>query len=173
MMVDISEIKDMVGAFMDVSVQESMDPLELGSEELVFHGPINAELRIQNDKSSIFVEGTIQAKVLLKCSRCLESLIHPISGTVYARYLQAPTEKSVSEGDFEGDETFLQEGFKIDLTPALRESILLALPAKVLCSQDCKGLCSICGKDLNDGECDCQAQEIDSRFAVLKQLLED
>ena len=60
----------------------------------------------------------------------------------------------------------------LDLEELARTDILLELPTKVLCSEDCKGLCSQCGKNLNEGECSCEKKQIDPRLAILSQLLD-
>jgi uncharacterized protein len=60
---------------------------------------------------------------------------------------------------------------EIDLSFGVRESLLLALPMKVLCSEDCKGLCPHCGANLNEESCDCVAETIDPRWAELRKLL--
>lgn len=61
-------------------------------------------------------------------------------------------------------------GKEIDLQPAVREQILLSVPASPLCREDCKGLCPTCGKDLNEGECGCDRTVIDPRWAALKGI---
>ncbi len=62
-------------------------------------------------------------------------------------------------------------GEHVDLDDLVREQILLALPTRQLCRDDCKGLCPTCGANLNQTTCDCSAEEIDPRFAALAQLL--
>ena len=68
-------------------------------------------------------------------------------------------------------EFIVVEGIRLDLTALVREDLLLALPAKFLCREDCKGLCPICGKNLNDGSCSCK-KPIDPRLEALRQLLD-
>jgi uncharacterized protein len=69
---------------------------------------------------------------------------------------------ATSTGTYSGDE--------IDLSELLRESLLLELPMRPLCSDDCVGLCSVCGKNLNQGPCGCVHDDVDPRWAVLKDL---
>jgi uncharacterized protein len=66
------------------------------------------------------------------------------------------------------EETY--EGKEIDLSPAVREQILLSVPASPLCGEECKGLCPSCGKDLNEGECGCDRTAVDPRWAALKGI---
>ena len=60
----------------------------------------------------------------------------------------------------------------MDLDELIRTDILLELPTKFLCKEDCKGLCPTCGKNLNEGACNCQTHQIDPRLEVLKQLID-
>ena len=61
----------------------------------------------------------------------------------------------------------------VDLRSAVEDNFCTSLPIRFLCSQDCKGLCHVCGKNLNDGACDCENEEIDPRLAVLKSFLKN
>lgn len=72
----------------------------------------------------------------------------------------------------EDDDRFIEvHDEKLDLDSLAREDILLELPSKFLCKEDCKGICPVCGKNLNDGPCGCDLQQADPRLAVLKNLL--
>lgn len=74
----------------------------------------------------------------------------------------------------EGNDDYIETpDFTIELDEVVISDILLSLPQKFLCSEDCKGLCSKCGKNLNLGDCGCDKREIDPRLAILKQLMED
>ena len=74
--------------------------------------------------------------------------------------------------DNQNDEYMLVPTMRFDLEGLATEDVLLYLPSKFLCREDCKGICPTCGKDLNDGPCGCK-KEIDPRLAALTQLLED
>ena len=74
----------------------------------------------------------------------------------------------------EGNDDYIETpDFTIELDEVVISDILLSLPQKFLCSDDCKGLCPKCGKNLNLGDCGCDKREIDPRLAILKQLMED
>ncbi len=73
----------------------------------------------------------------------------------------------------EDDDSYIQvQDYKLDLDELMRADILLELPSKYLCSEDCKGLCPVCGKNLNDGACNCDSHQIDPRLEVLKKLID-
>jgi len=67
-------------------------------------------------------------------------------------------------------DTDVIEGNELDLTEIAREQILLNLPEQELCKEDCRGICPTCGKDLNEGECRCGEDDVDPRWAALKDL---
>jgi uncharacterized protein len=73
----------------------------------------------------------------------------------------------------EDDDSYIQvQDYKLDLDELMRADILLELPTKYLCSENCKGLCPICGKNLNDEVCNCDLHQIDPRLEVLKKLID-
>ena len=99
------------------------------------------------------------------CDRCAEP---------FEKTLTIPMEHVLvtSLGNADNDELLLVENYRLDLTTLTVSDVLLELPSKQLCRQDCKGLCPQCGKNLNEGLCGCRVESGDPRLAVLKQLLE-
>lgn len=101
----------------------------------------------------ILLRCKVEAKVMLECSRCLE---------LYSQYLSFSYEEIYTEEPFrvigkltEEDFKFTIENNMIDISSSVRENIILNLPIKPLCKEDCKGLCPICGKNLNRETCSC------------------
>jgi uncharacterized protein len=100
------------------------------------------------------------------CARCIE----PVSNV-----LEISFEKDIaSSGDVssENDDYIIIEDKKLDLLPSVEEEIMLEMPSRTLCKEDCLGLCQKCGKNLNEGDCDCAKKEVDPRLAILKTLLQ-
>lgn len=104
----------------------------------------------------------IQAKgvLLTFCSRCLKEVELPTDNSFTVEFVK---------GSSLNDEFYDYEDELLDLTPPLREAIILNLPMKVLCQEECKGLCPICGQDLNESDCHCRDEFIDPRWDVLRQ----
>jgi uncharacterized protein len=120
-----------------------------------------------------------------QCKRCLKKvrLDEPIDVTLTfvprdAQELARSPQKQKDSGEGESAASFDPEtvdeepysGKTIDLAPALREQVLLAIPPSPLCDEACKGLCPQCGKDLNQGDCGCERRSIDPRWAALKDI---
>jgi uncharacterized protein len=101
-----------------------------------------------------------------ECARCLA----PVDGVFsldFERTVAAEgvlTEEQLEEG---WDEYVVLDGAQLDVDEPLREELLLAFPKKLLCSEDCLGLCPKCGKPKRDGDCGCSTKEIDPRLAIL------
>lgn len=109
------------------------------------------------------------------CARCLES-IERVLHVSFERTLvteNTASEKKLAELEDEDDYLVIKQG-KLDMDEALAEAIYLEFPYRLLCSEDCPGLCSFCGKKLKKGEvCGCHKPETDPRWDKLKKLLED
>lgn len=107
----------------------------------------------------------MQAEVMTECVRCLTDFAQPLS--IDFTELYAFTPHSVTESGL-----LVPETGKIDLAPLVREEMLLAIPISPLCREDCKGLCPICGENLNETTCHHDDESIDPRLSVLKALLQ-
>jgi len=144
--------------------------------ECEFIAPLKTALRAIRIDDMIDVKGKVSTLVRLPCGRCLKEYETPLESRfdlTYVRRLPGfeedaqPDEVEVSAAEmgliyFEGEVINLQDG--------IQEQVILALPVRALCSENCKGLCADCGSDLNAGDCGCSRQPLDDRFAVLKNL---
>lgn len=133
----------------------------------------NAVFRIEKKEKEVFVKGIINGEVELQCSRCLKDYKMPIKSIVELSYHpieELNKEELVELKSDEMDVDFYRKGL-IETEDIVRDQILLSIPMKPLCSEDCKGLCHICGTDLNEFSCGCTTKETDPRMAVLQTLL--
>jgi DUF177 domain-containing protein len=143
-------------------------------------GPASLHVKLQKTGSRVLLWGSTEVAVHSPCRRCLAD-VHlqiPVSFTLnlvsQAALAQAEEEDEAQERagsfDLERADEELFDGKTIDLDPLVREQVLLALPMHAACREDCKGLCGMCGQNLNEGECRCAADQVDPRFAKLKDL---
>ncbi|OGP93843.1 MAG: hypothetical protein A2Z19_00735 [Deltaproteobacteria bacterium RBG_16_54_18] len=133
---------------------------------------IEGTLLLQRTRKGIEVKGTIRTAVVLPCARCLKEFTLPIASECEESFLlpkYAPAEEDTELANDDMDVSFLSEE-GIDLEDIVAEQIWLSIPIKPLCDEQCKGLCSVCGGELNRGECGCDRQYTDHRFAALKTL---
>ena len=134
--------------------------------------PVQVDLEIHKDKDRFRLVGKATTELELSCSRCLESFRIPFDGAIDVRFLPASEltvedEKEIEEEDL--DTSYYRDD-QIDLNELLREQFYLALPMKPLCREECAGLCSQCGTNLNTGACQCTSQWEDPRLSPLKGL---
>lgn len=110
--------------------------------------------------------GKIETTLQLTCSRCLDEIIYPIETEFYVTIGDKIHEDKSDGAD---DIIFINNG-EVDILPHIEGIIFSELPLTPLCSTDCRGLCQMCGKNKNNSECNCQQDNIDPRWAKLKEL---
>ena len=149
-------------------------PEQLAASDDAFRvaAPVNLAFDIHKDKDQFRLAGSVKTTLELPCSRCLEPFTWPVDSLFDLRY--QPHARNTGEGEREIEEDDLTTAFyeneTIDLGQLMREQFYLVLPMKPLCQEDCRGLCSVCGTNLNRGTCTCQPAWEDPRLAVLKAL---
>ena len=136
--------------------------------------PPRAELTLRRlDEERIAVSGEFSCAVEVVCDRCGDPVVCSLDENFfYLATTKVDEERELEEREF-GDEesnTLYLEDAAIDVMEILCEQVLLAMPAKVLCDDDCRGVCQECGGSLNREECTCAEKLPDSPFAVLKKL---
>ncbi len=146
--------------------------LDLESEYARVNGDVTATGRVSNEDTITVIEADVTAPVLIDCSRCLEEISSAESVSFRTAFVSNDefTEDQEIELDLQDLELSFADDDEVDLVEVIREQIVLALPSRPLCREDCKGLCNICGGNLNKTECDCTTEETDPRWAALKDL---
>ncbi len=134
--------------------------------------PITGKAELHKMNKGVYVTGEVSTTLGLRCHRCLGGYQTAVKSEFSYVLLtrSAHDLKEQIELKTEDMETSYFDGVEVPLSEFFREQILLQLPMKHLCKQDCKGLCPLCGADLNKEKCRCLPKEVDSPFAVLKKL---
>jgi uncharacterized protein len=163
-------------------------PVELSSEEPLsgyasllfleetgechFCAPLQVHLSVAREYDHVRVSGRVNTALDLCCSRCLSEFSIEIDSPFTIFYLK--DEGLGEDVDMELNEedlvTATYGGDEIDFTNEIAEQIILAIPIKPLCSDDCKGLCPDCGADLNVAQCSCKRENFNLKFEALKKL---
>jgi uncharacterized protein len=172
------KLEDIPEEGLTLNWQESPDSImayvgQLSQIDFEFESPLQAEARVFKTGQSVVVQGTLRTVLRLQCARCLKEFSSPISSTLDLTLL--PTEgDSAEEEEVELKQDDMESGFfeggEIHLSELACEQVFLDLPAQPLCEEGCKGLCPVCGRDLNRDTCQCQREEPESAFAALKKL---
>ena len=165
MLLGLSKIIDCPGASVPFSTSVDLSDLCFGVSYPVSE-PVKAEGMVRNTAGVLVMTGEITTTIHGVCDRCAAD---------FDSYVEFPLDvvlvTEFSNEENEDEWVFPLEGDSADLEDIVRTVFVLNLDSKLLCKEDCKGLCCRCGKNLNEGPCNCQ-KELDPRFAALRQLLE-
>jgi uncharacterized protein len=139
-----------------------VDPLEVRATAELVDGQIR-------------ISGELHTRLELVCARCLEPVIEEVSREfdLYYRPIQSMTQEEEFRLKLDDTEIAFFEGEGLFLADVLAEQVLLAIPMKVICRGDCRGLCPHCGANLNTDDCRCEAHGTDARLAPLSRLKQD
>lgn len=172
MFLDVNEL-----AIHKARIRKSYVPgtLDYHSNEFRQVEPLEVRATAELVDSQIRIFGTFHTRIELVCARCLDTVVEEVSkdfDLYYRPTAQLPNEDEIQLniddteiGFFEGDGLFLAD--------VLAEQVNLALPMKVICRGDCRGLCPQCGANLNHDECRCETHSADPRLVPLARLKQD
>ncbi len=155
-----------------MSLEEGPEVFDLEREGVSLEGPVRVEGTLLRAREEVYFRGSLTTRLSLLCSRCVARFSTPVEEEMTVNFLpfsRAPSEEEVELSSEELDIS-LYEGGLIELQGAVRDQLSLAVPMKPLCREDCKGLCPICGAELNKGPCGCQEDARDPRLQVLAKL---
>lgn len=165
MLLELSRIVDNPGQSIPFSASVDLSDLRYGVTNPVSQ-PVLAQGQVRNAAGVLLMEGRLTTTIHGVCDRCAGEFHREIDFP-----LDVILVTELSNEDSEDERVFPLEGTNADLDDIVRTVFVLNLDSKLLCREDCKGLCQRCGKNLNAGPCGCQ-KELDPRFAALRQLLE-
>ena len=164
MKLDVSGTAFPLGESRAFSFVVSSASLDLGECAEQFHEDIRVNGSVMNTGSSLRVVGTVDTCRSFVCDRCLAEGAREITLDFSEDYAKTPGET---------DEVALYDGETIILDDLVRDTLLVAEPLRELCKSDCKGLCPVCGQNLNEGTCTCNTFVPDPRLAALESLLKN
>lgn len=129
--------------------------------------PVEAVVKILSHAGVVDISLSVKFTYSALCDRCAA----PVERE-YSFVLERTLVREFSGDDFDDDRYILVEDAKLDIDELVNSEVILSLPSKFLCRDDCKGLCVQCGKNLNEGKCSCSQSKIDPRLEALKELLD-
>lgn len=164
-------LKSPVGTSRQYDVDEPLDRID----EYEVSGPVQGQVKLTRTNRGVYVDARLGATVKLVCGRCLEEADESVQVRIREEYLptvDVSTGLPVAERPDEEAGT-IDEHHILSLDDAFRQYTLLELPMRPLCRPDCKGLCPRCGKNLNEGPCDCLPEPASEGLEPLAKLLRD
>ena len=163
-------LREEIGGRRNYTFTEEALPLD---ETTTLH-TIEGTVRFTRTASGVLAAVKAHGMIDTECMRCLKPIQVAVAVSFRDEFhsvVEVNTGVALPKPD-EDDPFFITESHLVDLGEAIREYALIELPMRPLCQEDCKGLCPTCGKDRNSGACNCNDDPVDSRFDVLKKLLD-
>ena len=171
MVFDIEMVSD---EGLDFKFQIYKDQFEIDQKDYFLNRDVDVNGCLSRIGDDVYLKGNVNTELTLKCSRCLDPLIHIVDSGLKAHFVpsdHAPVSVGEVELHASDIDTEVYENHRIDLTQSILDGILLAIPFVCLCSNDCRGMCPQCGKKINQYSCECAIELfIDPRLEDLKKL---
>ncbi len=164
MIIDVSKLLMNEGSSFEIDREVSIDSALFAEQDISINTPVKLCGDIKSISGMLYLTLNISTSYTAKCARCLEDTAEDLNFTINEVF-------SKPELENENDDVIILDSNEIDLKDIVVQALLCALPITSLCSSDCKGLCPICGCNLNKEMCDCETEDIDPRLAVLKDFL--
>jgi len=152
------------------------DELALEDDRARLSETLRAEFRARRKRDEVEIEGAIKGALEADCDRCLTVTRVPIDAKFQVVYTPSDASENIEAHELQAEDLtrVVYENGVVNLDELAREQVLLETPTRILCRQDCKGLCPTCGANLNEGlnegACQCEAQKTDSRWSALAAL---
>lgn len=168
MLIDLSELLSVNGKSEDVQIEIEMDRFRSKMADYFISRKAPLQIRLTNTgRKMIRIETVIDIMLLIPCDRCLEDVKYDLS-------IEVDKEINMDESDQERiqslDELSYIKDNSLDVERFIYNEILVHLPMKVLCSENCKGICNRCGANLNSQTCNCDTTELDPRMSKIRDI---
>ena len=164
MLLGLSKIIDCPGGVIPFETSLDLSQMEFGCC-CPLPEPVHCVGRVRNTAGVLVMTGELTTRLIGECDRCTKPFERDFSIS-----LEAVLVTKLENEDYDDPWTFELDGDQADLDDILTTAVVLNMDSKLLCSEDCQGLCLKCGADLNEGPCDCKP-ELDARWAALQQFL--
>ena len=171
MLISLSDVLSDQHKTVEETVPLSMDMIRMksGDYPVIKSEPVHVRVEYVKGKELLIYADT-KLETLIPCDRCLEDVRHEFVLNVTKHVDVGLSDAELTE---ELDESNFIDGYHLDVDKLLYNEILSGWPEKVLCREDCKGLCKVCGRNLNTGSCDCEEPGLDPRMSVVRDLFKN
>ncbi|MDF2944480.1 MAG: hypothetical protein K0S01_3338 [Herbinix sp.] len=168
MLISLSEIMTTKDKVVQIKVPIELETFDYQGTtyEFTHKDPVDLTITNLGDKT-LMIEGSTNISLTLFCSRCLKEIIFPMDITIQKEVDFNLSEEERAEGL---DETNYIIGYNLDVDILIYDEVLIGFPMRLLCSEDCKGLCKNCGANLNENPCDCDTTVYDPRMSVIRDI---
>lgn len=166
MIIDVSSILKVLGGKISIDCELSLSETEFLGGSYEFTEPVKVVGSISNNGKSLILRADCSGIMRTQCARCVQDIDVEFDFSIDEQLLQN------DGGDVGSDEdVILFDGYTFELDEIVSDNFLMNINGSYLCSDDCKGLCPTCGKNLNEGNCGCENTDIDPRWAALLEIM--
>lgn len=172
MLIDLSSVLSEPHAVLETEVPCTLKAFPFGSARypLLDRGTVSIRAEYVETKR-LELRGSCELTVEVPCDRCLAEV--PVRFHLdFAKKVRLDDSEEEQQSD-EFDESNYIDGYTLDADQLVCNEILIGWPTKILCSEDCKGICSVCGQNLNQGTCDCEDTGLDPRMSVIRDVFKN
>ena len=167
MLIDLADIIKKENGKLSISAEFVMPEISFMGEEFDFSAPLKVEGTITNNSKSLELSAAVTGSASVHCARCGKpfeaEISFPIKETLMREGEEVP----------EDEDIIVYSGKEIELDDVIVKNFLMNVSVKYLCREDCKGICPVCGADLNEVTCDCGKDDIDPRWEKLAEIMKN
>jgi len=170
MRIELENLEGGKGDFAHVYQPEDLNPVD---ERISLSGPATVSGKVRLAGNQVFVNGHAETRAQVECDRCLQPVEIPVNTDFALEYVTGSEYEAARAVELTEAEMSIAvfDGEVIDIDEIVKEQVVLTVPTRMLCREDCKGICPECGADRNSGDCSCSTNDIDPRWAALKKLI--
>lgn len=171
MLINLSEVLTEPHKTIEENVVSDMKDIFISGQRFSISemSPVHIRIEYAGEKK-LYITGDASLTVVIPCDRCL---VEVPTGMKLAFEKSVNTDTECGDEEDDSDEANYIDGYHLDVEKLLCNEILVGWPMKVLCSEDCKGICSVCGQNLNEGGCDCEDTSLDPRMSVIRDVFKN
>ncbi len=169
MRIELENLEGGKSEFAHVYQPDDLNPVD---ERVSLIAPATFSGKVRLAGNEVFVNGHVETRAQVECDRCLQPVETPVDADFALEYITDSEYESSETAELTEAEMAVSvfDGEGIDVDEVVKEQIVLAVPTRMLCREDCKGICPECGADRNTGDCNCTTDDTDPRWAALKKL---
>lgn len=170
MRIELENLEGGKGDFAHVYQPDDLNPVD---ERISLSEPATVSGKVRLAGNEVFVNGHVETRAQVECDRCLQPVEMPVNADFALEYITGSEYESSAVAELTEEEMSVAvfDGKALDVDEIVKEQIVLAVPTRMLCREDCKGICPECGTDRNTGDCNCATNDTDPRWAALKKLI--
>lgn len=169
MLISLSEIMNLTGETRTISADIEMEQFSYKGNDCQFveKKPVTFKLSSVGNRK-VHLKAIIDFVLTAPCDRCLEPVEIPFN--IEADYLLSFDEEGNATVEDDDESVNYINGYDLDVDSFVSEEVMIGFPMKVLCSDECRGICKCCGANLNNGECGCDRTELDPRMSIIRDI---